>query len=60
MEVIRFRMEQRGEGQSGLARPLGSTPRARDVLNRKRSLTLEMVWRLNRDWHIPAEQLVAL
>lgn len=58
VEIIRFMMEQRGEGQSGLARLFGSAPRASEVLNRKRALTMEMVWKLNREWHIPAELLI--
>ena len=58
VEVIRFMMEQRGVGQSDLARLFGSASRASEVLNRKRALTMEMVWKLNREWHIPAELLV--
>ena len=58
VEIIRFAMEQRGESQSDLARVLGSPSRASEILNRKRALTLEMVWKLNRAWHIPAELLI--
>lgn len=59
VEIIRFMMEQRCEGQPGLARLFGSASRASEVLNRKRALTMEMVWKLNREWHIPAELLIA-
>ncbi|MBB6306419.1 helix-turn-helix domain-containing protein [Xanthobacter tagetidis] len=58
VEIIRFVMEQRGEGQSDLARIFGSASRASEILNRRRALTLEMVWKLNRAWHIPAELLI--
>lgn len=58
VEVIRFMMEQRGEGQSGLATLFGSASRASEILNRRRALTMEMVWKLSREWHIPAELLV--
>ena len=58
VEIIRFVMEQRGEGQSDLARIFGSASRASEILSRRRALTLEMVWKLNRAWHIPAELLI--
>lgn len=58
VDIIRFMMEQREEGQSGLARLLGSASRASEILNRRRALTIEMVWKLNREWRIPAELLV--
>jgi HTH-type transcriptional regulator/antitoxin HigA len=41
-----------------LARTLGSVSRASEVLRRKRHLTVEMIWKLNREWHIPAESLI--
>lgn len=58
VEIIRFMMEQRGEGQAGLARLFGSAPRASEIINRKRALTMEMVRQLNREWGIPAELLI--
>ena len=58
VEIIRFMMDQRGQSQSDLAQLFGSAPRASEVLNRKRALTMEMVWKLNREWHIPAELLI--
>lgn len=36
----------------------GSRSRASEVLNRKRPLTMEMAWRLHREWKIPAEALL--
>jgi len=51
-------MEMAGLKQNALAEVLGSRPRASEVLNRKRALTMDMVYRLNHAWHIPAEVLI--
>jgi HTH-type transcriptional regulator/antitoxin HigA len=56
--AIRYRMETGGYGQSDLGRLLGSRQRASDILTRKRRLTMQMVWKLHRDWGIPAEALI--
>ena len=58
LAAIRTVMEMRGYTQADLARVLGSRSRASEVLNRKRHLTLEMAWALNRKWGIPAESLI--
>jgi HTH-type transcriptional regulator/antitoxin HigA len=58
VEAIRFRMETGGHSQADLGRLLGSRQRASDVLNRRRPLTLAMVWKLHRKWGIPAEALI--
>lgn len=58
VEAIRHRMEAGGFSQSDLGRVLGSRQRASDVLSRKRKLTMQMAWRLHRDWGIPAEALI--
>ncbi|AUN32814.1 helix-turn-helix domain-containing protein [Niveispirillum cyanobacteriorum] len=51
-------METIGYKQTDLAALLGSRSRASEILNRKRSLTTEMVWSLYKEWKIPAELLV--
>ena len=56
--AIKFRMEQKGYSQSDLARLLGSRSRASEILSHKRPLTMEMAWKLNREWGIPAESLI--
>jgi HTH-type transcriptional regulator/antitoxin HigA len=56
--AIRYRMETGGYGQSDLGRLLGSRQRASDILSRKRRLTIQMAWKLHRDWGIPAEALI--
>ena len=58
IDAIRYRMETGGYTQADLGRLLGSRQRASDVLNGKRSLTMRMAWRLNREWGIPAEALL--
>lgn len=58
VEAIKFRMEQAGYTQSDLSRLLGSRPRASEILNRQRHLTLDMVWTLSTEWKIPAECLI--
>ena len=58
VDAIRYRMETGGFTQSDLGRLLGSRQRASDVLGRKRSLTMQMAWKLHREWGIPAEALI--
>lgn len=58
VSTIVAHMEMAGLKQIALAEVLGSRPRASEVLNRKRALTMEMVYKLNREWHIPAEALI--
>jgi HTH-type transcriptional regulator / antitoxin HigA len=56
--AIQCTMEQRGYTQSDLADLLGSRSRASEILNRRRPLTMEMAWKLHRDWGLPAESLI--
>jgi HTH-type transcriptional regulator/antitoxin HigA len=58
IEGLRIVMEDKGHTQSDLARLLGSRSRASEVLNRKRALTVEMIWTISREWKIPADLLV--
>jgi HTH-type transcriptional regulator / antitoxin HigA len=59
IDAIRYRMETGGYTQADLGRLLGSRQRASDILTRKRPLTMQMAWRLYREWGIPAEALIA-
>lgn len=45
--------------QSDLARLLGSRSRASEILSRRRGLTMEQARMLHREWHVPAESLLA-
>jgi len=56
--AIRYRMTTGGFSQADLGRLIGSRQRASDILARKRRLTMQMAWRLHRDWGIPAEALI--
>lgn len=56
--AIRFVMEQRGLTVKDLEPILGRPNRVYEVLNRKRPLTLKMIWRLHRELGIPAESLI--
>jgi HTH-type transcriptional regulator/antitoxin HigA len=58
IEAIQSWMEQRGYTQSDLADLLGSRSRASEILNRRRPLTMEMVWKLHHEWGLPAESLI--
>ncbi len=59
VETIRQWMALRGFSQGDLATLLGSKSRASEILARKRALTVEMIYKLSREWHIPADILVA-
>jgi HTH-type transcriptional regulator/antitoxin HigA len=56
--AIQYGMEIKGYSQADLGRLLGSRQRASDLLSRKRRVTLEMAWKLHREWGIPAEALI--
>lgn len=56
--AIKFRMEQAGLTAKDLEPMIGQRNRVYEILNRKRSLTLPMIWRLHRGLGIPAENLI--
>jgi HTH-type transcriptional regulator/antitoxin HigA len=56
--AIQFRMEQAGLTPKDLQPMIGRMNRVYEVLNRKRPLTLNMIWKLHRDLGIPAESLI--
>ena len=58
VEAIKFAMEQRGLGVKDLVPIIGPANRVYEVLNRKRPLSLRMIWRLHRQLGIPAESLI--
>lgn len=58
VDAIRYGMERGGRSQADLGRLLGSRQRASDILARKRRLTMDMAWKLHREWGIPAEALI--
>lgn len=56
--AIRFEMEQRGLTAKDLEPMIGRRNRVYEILNRKRPLTLKMIWRLHEQLGIPAESLI--
>jgi HTH-type transcriptional regulator/antitoxin HigA len=58
IEAIKFHMEQNGLTRKDLAEVFGSASRASEIMNRKRRLTIEMVWKLSTAWNLPAESLI--
>jgi HTH-type transcriptional regulator/antitoxin HigA len=58
LDPIDARMENSGRTRRDFEAIIGSPGRASEILNRKRHLTLPMIWRLVGDWKIPAEVLV--
>ena len=58
VEAIRYHMEQQGLAPKDLVPYIGNRSRVYEVLNRKRPLTLKMVWRLHSGLGIPAESLI--
>lgn len=58
VEAIKFRMEQSGLTPKDLMPAIGRLNRVYEVLNRKRPLTLGMIWKLHELLGIPAESLI--
>jgi HTH-type transcriptional regulator/antitoxin HigA len=60
VEAIKYHMQQGGLEPRDLVPYIGSRNRVYEVLNRKRPLTLRMVWRLHTGLGIPAESLIKM
>ena len=58
IEAIKFRMDQAGLTPKDLVPVIGRLNRVYEILNRKRPLTLSMIWKLNQKLGIPAECLI--
>lgn len=58
VEAIKFRMEQAGLTPKDLVPFIGRLNRVYEILNRKRPLTLNMIWKLHQKLGIPAECLI--
>lgn len=58
VEAIKFRMEQAGLAPKDLMPMIGGLNRVYEILNRKRPLTLKMIWKLHKMLGIPAESLI--
>lgn len=58
IEAILYHLESRGLSRRDLEPYIGSRARVSEVLNRKRSLTMEMIRNLHKGLGIPAEVLI--
>jgi HTH-type transcriptional regulator / antitoxin HigA len=58
VEAIKFRMDQAGLTPKDLVPAIGRLNRVYEILNRKRPLTLNMIWKLHKELGIPAECLI--
>ncbi|AFR42837.1 LOW QUALITY PROTEIN: helix-turn-helix transcriptional regulator, XRE family [Geobacter metallireducens GS-15] len=58
IEAILYYMESRGLTRRDLEPYIGSRARVSEVLNRKRSLTMEMIRNLHKGLGIPADVLI--
>lgn len=58
IEAIKFRMDQEGLAPKDLVPAIGRINRVYEILNRKRPLSLPMIWRLHSMFGIPAESLI--
>ncbi len=58
VEAIKFEMEQKGLTVKDLEPMIGKSNRVYEVLNRKRPLSLKMIWKLHQELGIPAESLI--
>ena len=56
--AIRYHMEQQGLAAKDMVPFVGSRSRVYEVLNRKRRLSLRMIWKLHKELGIPAESLI--
>lgn len=58
VEAIKFEMDRKGLTVKDLEPMIGKSNRVYEILNRKRSLTLKMIWKLHKGLGIPAESLI--
>ena len=58
VDAIRFQMEQAGLSARDLVPMIGQLNRVYEVLNRRRPLTLRMIWNLHEQLGIPLESLI--
>jgi HTH-type transcriptional regulator/antitoxin HigA len=58
VEAIKFRMDQAGLTPKDLQPMIGKPNRVYEILNRKRPLSLAMIWKLHKGLGIPAESLI--
>lgn len=60
VEFLKYVMDEKGLNQTDLVQYIGSKSTVSQILNRKRSLTVEMIKKLSRGLSIPVEGLVGV
>ncbi len=58
IEIIAGLMRDENLSQADLGRLFGSDSRASEIMNKRRRLTVPMIYLLNREWKIPADLLI--
>jgi HTH-type transcriptional regulator / antitoxin HigA len=58
VDVLQHAIDEMGHSQAELGRILKSRSRASEILNRERTLTLEMIRAISEAWQIPAALLI--
>lgn len=58
IDMLNYLINEGGHTQAELAELLGSRSRASEILNKRRALTVEMIFRICEAWKVPAELLV--
>jgi HTH-type transcriptional regulator / antitoxin HigA len=58
VDLLHYAIDELGHSQAELAELLGSRSRASELLNRRRPLTVEMIYKISEAWKIPADLLV--
>ena len=58
IDMLNYLIDEGGHTQAELAELLGSRPRASEILNRRRALTVEMIYKISEAWKVPAELLI--
>jgi HTH-type transcriptional regulator / antitoxin HigA len=58
IDLLHYAIEELRHSQAELAELLGSRSRASELLNRRRPLTVEMIYKISEAWKIPADLLV--
>ncbi len=58
VDAVKARIENSGRTRKEFEAIIGSSGRASEILNRRRHLTLPMIWKLASEWDIPADVLI--
>ena len=57
VDMLHFAIEDMGRSQAELGKLLGSRPRASEILNRRRFMTIDQIRLISEAWHLPIATL---